>query len=77
MDIDRKFTNPKKIIWLEDVVCNVCSSEVNSWDKRCSRALGYKHIVCECCIAREYGETIETLRYTMQNHFGLIPCPGI
>ncbi len=77
MNTERKFSNPNKVIWLEDVVCSVCSGEVNSWDKRCSRALGYKHIVCESCIAQEYGETIDSLRTAMHEHFGLIPCPGI
>ncbi len=77
MNTERKFTNPKKILWLEDMICHVCSGEVNSWDKRCSRALGYKNIVCEGCIAHEYGESIDSLRAVMQNHFGLIPCPGI
>ena len=50
---------------------------MNSWDKRCSRALAYKAIVCEACIAKEYGINVEELRDTMKNHFGLIPCPGI
>lgn len=70
------YSNPKKLHWLADIFCNVCNSEVNSWDKRCSRALGYKSIVCECCIAKEYDITVQELRFTMQNHFGLIPCPG-
>ncbi len=74
---DRIFSNPKKLYWIADVECALCSGEVNSWDKRCSRALGYKHIVCESCIAQEYGETIDSLRSAMQNHFGLLPCPGI
>lgn len=71
------YTNPKKLHWLAEVFCNVCAGEVNSWDKRCSRALGYKRIVCECCIAKEYDVTVQELRLTMQDHFGLIPCPGI
>ena len=54
-----------------------CGGRVNSWDKRCSRALGYKAIVCEACISKEYGIDVEELRGTMKNHFGLIPCPGI
>lgn len=75
--MERQFTEPQKVIWLEDIVCNVCSGEVNSWDKRCNRALGYKNIVCESCISHEYGETIGSLRDTMRNHFGLLPCSGI
>lgn len=74
---ERTFSNPQKVIWLEDVQCATCDGEVNSWDKRCSRALGYKHIVCEKCIAQAYGETVEYLRGVMREHFGLVPCPGI
>jgi len=61
----------------EDIVCPVCGGDVNSWDKRCSRALGYRQIVCEGCISEEYQITVENLRYVMENHFGLVPCPGI
>jgi O-glycosyl hydrolase len=71
------YADPKKVIWLADVSCHVCGGEVNSWDKRCSRALDYKHITCEECIAKEYGVTVEELRDTMKEHFGLVPCPGI
>lgn len=71
------YANPNKLYWLADAQCNVCADEVNSWDKRCSRALGYTHIVCESCIAAEYDVTLPELRRTMQEHFGLVPCPGI
>ena len=71
------YANPNKLYWLADAQCNVCTDEVNSWDKRCSRALGYKSIVCESCIAKEYDVTVPKLRGTLQEHFGLIPCPGI
>lgn len=71
------YSNPKKLHWLADMECNICAGEVNSWDKRCSRALGYNNIVCECCIAKEYDVTVNELRRTMEEHFGLIPCPGI
>ena len=72
-----EYSNSKKLVWYE-IPCHVCGNdETNSWDKRCSRALGYKHIVCEECIAKEYGITVEDLRTTMQEHFGLVPCPGI
>ncbi len=67
----------KYIPSITEVECAICDCEVNSWDKRCSRVLGYKHIVCESCIATEYGETVDSLRFIMRNHFGLIPCPGI
>lgn len=75
--MDSTYSNPKRVHWLADVACNICASEVNSWDKRCSRALGYKSIVCESCIAKEYDVTVQELRGTLQEHFGLIPCPGI
>lgn len=71
------YTNSSKLSWY-DIPCNACGKEeTNSWDKRCSRALGYKHIVCEDCIAKEYDLTVEELRDTMRDHFGLLPCPGI
>jgi len=63
--------------WYE-IPCHVCGAEeTNSWDKRISRALGYKHIVCEKCIAKEYDVSVEELRQTMEGHFGLLPCPGL
>lgn len=71
------YSNPLKIHWIADAQCPVCSGEVNSWDKRCSRALGYRQIVCEKCISCEYDVTVPQLRRTMQEHFGLLPCPGI
>lgn len=74
---DIMYSNPAKLRWYPDISCPVCGGRVNSWDKRCSRALAYKHIVCEGCIAQEYEIDIEELRDTMQSHFGLIPCPGI
>ena len=74
---DRGYSNPAKLHWLPDLSCPVCGGEVNSWDKRCSRALRYQQIVCECCIAKEYEIDVEELRDTMKEHFGLIPCPGI
>ena len=74
---EQNYSAPAKLHWYPDISCPVCGGEVNSWDKRCSRALGYKAIVCEACIAKEYGLTVEELRDTMKNHFGLITCPGI
>ena len=71
------YTDRRKLYWY-DIPCHVCGQEeTNSWDKRCSRALGYRHIVCEECIAREYGMTVSELRDTMRYHFSLVPCPGI
>ena len=74
---DWKYSAPAKLRWCPEISCPVCDSDVNSWDKRCSRALAYKSIVCEECIAKECGLDVEELRDTMKNHFGLIPCPGI
>lgn len=70
-------SDPRLLRWYEELACPVCGGPVNSWDKRISRALGYKSIVCEGCIAKEYGVTAEELRDTIKNHFGLVPCPGI
>ena len=74
---DRNYSDPAKLRWYPDISCPACGGKVNSWDKRCSRALAYKEIFCEKCIAKEYGINVEELRDTMKNHFGLIPCPGI
>lgn len=73
-----EYSEPKRIVWYDNVSCPVCGTErTNSWEKRISRALGYKAIVCEKCIAKEYGLTVKELRNTMANHWGLVPCPGI
>ena len=61
-----------KLAWYPDIACPVCGGDVNSWDKRCSRALGYRQIVCEGCISEEYQVTVENLRYVMENHFGML-----
>ncbi len=71
------YSDAGKLAWYPDIAYPVCGGDVNSWDKRCSRALGYRQIVCEGCISEEYQVTVENLRYVMKNHFGLVPCPGI
>lgn len=71
------YSDAGKLAWYPDIACPVCGGDVNSWDKRCRRALGYRQIVCEGCISEEYQVTVENLRYVMENHFGLVPCPGI
>jgi hypothetical protein len=71
------YSDPAKLRWYPGISCPVCGGKVNSWNKRCSRALGYQAIVCETCIAKEYGLTVVELRDTMKDHFGLVPCPGI
>lgn len=73
-----EYSNPKRIVWYNDIPCPVCGAErTNSWEKRITRALGYEAIICEDCVAKEYGLTVEQLRKTMMEHFGLVPCPGI
>lgn len=57
--------------------CNVCGKHLNSWDLRCSKALGYKKPICEKCIALEYDKTTEEIREIMKSYFGMIPCLGI
>ena len=69
---------PKGVIWYHDTACHKCGTvPVNSWDKRVSRTLGYKHIHCEACIAKEYDISVEELRAVMQEHYGLVPCQGL
>ena len=77
IDMKPTYLDAGKLAWYPDIACPVCGGDVNSWDKRCSRALGYRQIVCEGCISEEYQVTVENLRYVMENHFGLVPCPGI
>jgi len=67
---------------LEDVsgkpaFCNVCGSPLNSWDKRCSKALAYKYPNCEKCIAKEYDIDVDVFRDHMEEFFGMRPCVGI
>ena len=46
-------------------------------DARVSNALGYKHKLCEGCIADEYKIGLDELRSTLEHHFGMRPCLGI
>lgn len=57
--------------------CNICESELTSWDLRCSKSLAYKHPVCEACIAKEYDRTLEELRGIMEDFYGMRPCQGL
>lgn len=66
----------ERVRWLDEK-CPACDKRVNSWDKRLSKALGYKQIVCEKCIAKEYDITVEELRDISAHHFGLFPCMGL
>lgn len=45
----------QRVRWLEEY-CHVCGRQLNSWDARVSKALGYKHKLCERCVAEEYKE---------------------
>lgn len=41
------------------IPCGNCGAELNTWDARVSKALGYRNtIVCEACICKEYGVTV-------------------
>lgn len=62
--------------WLH-LPCHVCGEELNTWDMRISHALGYEHITCERCVAKEYGLSVPEVRKTLEEHFGLQPCQGI
>ncbi len=66
----------KKLRWLDEN-CHVCGEQLNSWDARCSKALGYKHKMCERCIAKEYDRTVDDVRQIMMDWFGEMPCLGL
>lgn len=65
-----------RVRWLDEN-CHVCGCRLNSWDSRCTKALGYQHKTCEACIAKEYGRTKEEFRETLEDFFGMRPCQGI
>ena len=68
---------PSHTVWF-DIPCPVCGrTKTNSWEKRISRALNYRGIVCEACIAKEYDLSVDELRAAMESHFGLTPCLGL
>lgn len=66
----------EKVKWI-DISCNICTTQLNSWDKRLSKTLAYKSPVCEKCIAKEYDMNVEDLRERMEDFFGMRPCQGI
>lgn len=66
----------QRVRWLDEY-CHVCGRQLNSWDARCSKALGYIRKTCEGCIAKEYGRTTKELRETLEDFFGMRPCQGI
>ena len=55
----------QRVRWLDEY-CHVCGQQLNSWDARCSKALGYIRKTCEGCIAKEYGRTKAELRETLE-----------
>jgi len=57
--------------------CHSCGQELTSWDIRCSKALVYKKPICEKCIAKEYDKTLDELRDTFEEYFGMRPCMGL
>lgn len=66
-----------KVRWL-DINCPKCSQQLNSWDVRCSKALGYRiYQVCEKCLCKEYDMTKDEFRRHMEDFLGLRPCMGI
>ena len=60
------------------IPCPLCGRELNSWDDRASKALGYKtYQVCEDCLCKEYGKTQAEFRDILEGFFGMRPCAGI
>lgn len=66
----------QKIRWLDES-CNICGRQLNSWDKRVSKALVYRYACCEYCIAKEYDLDVEALRRRMEHYFNMRPCMGL
>lgn len=67
----------EKLRWL-DITCPACGRRLNSWDVRCSKALGYlKYQICESCLCAEYDRDVESFRSTMETFFGMRPCRGL
>lgn len=63
--------------WL-DRECTYCGRQLNSWDQRIANALMIGFDLCEHCVAEaEYGITVEKLRQTMLERFGMEPCKGV
>ena len=66
----------KRLTWTEKQ-CHVCGRKINSWDLRLDKALAYKNLTCERCVAKEYDMEAEALRDYMENFFGMRPCVGL
>ena len=65
-----------KVKWLNEN-CHLCGQQINSWDKRCNKALAYKRVTCEKCMAKEYDLEIPAFRSRLEHHFGMRPCLGL
>ena len=65
-----------KMRWLDEE-CHICSSPLNSWDAKLSKALMYQNKVCEKCIANEYDMDVDKLRSYFEDVFGMKPCAGL
>lgn len=66
----------QKVKWL-GIPCHACGGDTNSWDRKINKALGYKHLTCEACVAKEYGKSVAEVREIMEDFFGMRPCQGI
>lgn len=66
----------QKLQWLDEY-CEYCNDQINSWDKRCAKALLFDFPICEKCIAEEYGMTVDYLRSRMEDRFHMKPCAGL
>ena len=75
--MERKKEKALKVKWLDEC-CGYCGNQLNSWDIRVGNALMFNgELICEECIADEYGMTKEYLRDTMLRRFGMHPCEGL
>lgn len=66
----------RKLVWYDEP-CAYCGENINSWDKRVSKAMCFTFPICESCIAEEYGMTVDYLRSRMEDRFGMRPCEGL
>ncbi|UYO61831.1 hypothetical protein LNN31_13710 [Acetobacterium wieringae] len=57
--------------------CHTCGDQLNTWDARISKSLGYTNPLCENCVAKEYDKTVEELREVFESFFDMRPCMGI
>lgn len=56
-----------------------CGTQLNSWDIRCSRAVGRlkeSYHLCVPCLAAEYDMRIDYFEAQLLEYFGMLPCRG-